>query len=117
MISFLFIVRRSYCVRVRVCLVFGCKDWRLWCMVSFMFLVRRSSLCESSGMFGICWQGFGFCGGWLALRVFDIRLYVRVQECLVFVAKAYDLWCMARFMILARRSSLCESSGMFGLCW
>ena len=58
------------------------------------------------------------CGVWLALcLLFDVRLFVRVQVWLVFVGMGRGLWCMVSFMFLVRRSSLCERSGMIGLCW
>ena len=69
-------------------------------------------------MFGICWWGGQVYGSWLALGLlFDVRLYVRVQVCLVFVGKGKGFWCMVSVMFLVRRSSLCESSGMFAICW
>ena len=57
-------------------------------------------------------------GVWLAVCFFfDARLFVRVQVGLVFVGKGLGLSCMVGLMFIVRPSSLCESSGMFGLGW
>ena len=62
-------------MRVPVCLVFIGEDWSLWCIVSLMFLVRRSSLCQSSGMFGLFGKRSGL---WcmVSFRFLVRRLYL-----------------------------------------